>query len=271
MFDKIKEDIDAVRERDPAAPSVVGVVLNYPGLQAVWAHRVEHWLWNHGLRGLARFSSQFTRFVTGVEIHPAAVLGRRVFIDHGMGVVVGETAVVGNDVTIYQGATLGGTGKETGKRHPTVKDGAIIGVGSAVLGNITVGARAKVGGGAVVVDDVPDDCTVVGIPGHLVSCSGKRIETVNVSELRRHEELPDPIVDSIERLQRRIDLLERRLGCPAVPLAEEVLSEAQSDAAKNSGGHTGPADDVSAVAEVSQANPSVHEAGFDARRTIDSE
>jgi serine O-acetyltransferase len=205
VFERLKEDIRAVKERDPAAPSAPGILLNYPGVQAVNAHRYQHYLWKHGRRGLARFLSQCTRFFTGVEIHPGARLGRRVFIDHGMGVIIGETAVVGNDVTIFQGVTLGGTGKETGKRHPNIEDGAVIGVGAVVLGNVTVGARTKVGGGAVVVDNVPPDATIVGIPGRVVSHKGIR---VCPADYYRREPLPDPLEENLVALTKRVDELE---------------------------------------------------------------
>ncbi|MDR2673112.1 MAG: serine O-acetyltransferase [Coriobacteriales bacterium] len=205
MFNRLREDIAAVKERDPAATSSAGVLINYPGVQALAAHRFQHFLWKHNRRGIARFLSQCTRFFTGVEIHPGAEFGRRVFIDHGMGVIVGETAVVGNDVTIFQGVTLGGTGKEHGKRHPNVEDGAVIGVGAAVLGNVTIGARTKVGGGAVVVDNVPPDCTVVGIPGHVVTQNGIRICPADPF---RRELLPDPVEEQMAALAARIAELE---------------------------------------------------------------
>ncbi|MDR2493419.1 MAG: serine O-acetyltransferase [Coriobacteriales bacterium] len=211
MFKHLREDIQAVKELDPAANSTLGVLLCYPGVQAACAHRFEHWLWRHGRRGIARFLSQCTRFFTGIEIHPGAQLGRRVFIDHGMGVIIGETAVVADNVTIYQGVTLGGTGKDHGKRHPNVDEGAVIGVGAAVLGNITVGARSKIGGGAVVLDNVPEDCTVVGIPGRIVAKDGIRICPADPF---RRELLPDPIEDQIERLHLRVALLEEKLTMP---------------------------------------------------------
>jgi serine O-acetyltransferase len=211
MFNKLREDIRAVRERDPAANSTVGVLICYPGVQAACAHRLEHWFWRHGRRGIARFLSQCTRFFTGIEIHPGAQLGRRVFIDHGMGVIIGETAVVEDDVTLYQGVTLGGTGNEIGKRHPNIGTGAIVGVGAAVLGNITVGARTKVGGGAVVVDNVPEDCTVVGVPGRIVAKNGIRICP---ADPYRRELLPDPIEDQILRLHERLAFLEEKLTVP---------------------------------------------------------
>lgn len=207
MFKRMRDDIQAVKDRDPAATSTLSILINYPGLQAVWAHRIEHWLWSKGLRGLARFSSQATRFFTGIEIHPGATIGDRLFIDHGMGVVIGETAIIGDDVTIYQGVTLGGTGKESGKRHPTVGNCVVVGVGAAVLGNISIGDGSMVGGGAVVIEDVPPSATVVGIPGHIVAREGRRIETIDL----HHENLPDPIVEMMRRMQRRIERLEARV------------------------------------------------------------
>jgi serine O-acetyltransferase len=212
MFKRLREDIQAVKERDPAATSSLAIFINYPGVQATCAHRFEHWLWRHGRRGIARFLSQVTRFFTGVEIHPAAQLGHRVFIDHGMGVIIGETSVVGDDVTLYQGVTLGGTGKETGKRHPNIEEGVTVGVGAAVLGNVTVGARTKVGGGAVVVDNVPPDCTVVGVPGRIVAQNGMRICP---ADLDRRDLMPDPVEAQIELLHQRLAELENRLQVPS--------------------------------------------------------
>lgn len=208
MFGRIRQDIQAVKERDPAATSTVSVLLNYPGLHAIWWHRVDHWLWNSGGRGIARWLSQVTRFFTGVEIHPGATIGDRCFIDHGMGVVIGETTIIGADVTLYQGVTLGGTGKERGKRHPTLEDWVVVGVGAAVLGDITVGRGSRVGGGAVVVNDVPPNSTVVGIPGRVIVREGRRIDTIDL----HHEDLPDPVVEMFRCLQRRIDRLENRLA-----------------------------------------------------------
>ncbi len=208
MFTLIAEDIRTVKERDPAAMSTLSVLLNYPGLHAIWWHRVNHWLWKHGRRGFSRWLSQEVRFMTGVEIHPGATVGRRFFIDHGMGVVIGETSVIKDDVTIYQGVTLGGTGKERGKRHPTLEDCVVVGVGAAVLGDITVGAGSRVGGGAVVVREVPPNCTVVGIPGRVVVREGERVEAVDL----HHEDLPDPVIEMFQVIQRRVDRLEARLA-----------------------------------------------------------
>jgi serine O-acetyltransferase len=211
MFKRLREDIQAVKDCDPAATSSAAILLCYPGVQAACAHRLENWLWRHGRRGLARFLSQATRFFTGIEIHPGATLGRRVFIDHGMGVIIGETAVVGDDVTLYQGVTLGGTGKDQGKRHPNIEHGVIVGVGAAVLGNITIGAHSKVGGGAVVVDNVPEHCTVVGIPGRIVAQRGMRICPADPF---RRELLPDPFEAQVEALHQRVVQLEAHLHLP---------------------------------------------------------
>ena len=211
IFKTIGEDIQAVKERDPAAQNSFVIWLTYPGLHARWSHVVEHWLWNHGLRSLARVSSQFTRWMTGVEIHPAAQIGRRFFIDHAMGVIIGETTVIGDDCTLYQGVTLGGTGKETGKRHPTLGNNVLVGVGASVLGNITLGDNAKVGGGAVVVSDVPPNSTVVGIPGHIVVRDGQRVAADAQAAAKHQESLPDPMDEVCENLCERIEALERQI------------------------------------------------------------
>lgn len=216
VFRLVREDIQAVKERDPAATSTLSVLFNYPGVHAIWWHRFDHWLWRHGRCGVSRWLSQVVRFFTGIEIHPGATLGRRFFIDHGMGVVIGETSVIGDDVTLYQGVTLGGTGKERGKRHPTLEDRVVVGVGAAVLGDITIGAGSRVGGGAVVVNDVPPNCTVVGIPGRIVVREGERIEAIDL----HHEDLPDPVIEMFRTLQRRIDRIEHRLA-EEVGTAEE--------------------------------------------------
>lgn len=164
LFSRTREDIATALSKDPAARTRLEVFLGYSGLHAVWAHRYSHWLWQHHLKTLARLNSQAARFFTGIEIHPGATIGRRLFIDHGMGVVIGETAVIGDDVTIYHGVTLGGKGHGTGKRHPTVDDDVIVGAGAQVLGDITIGTRSLIGANAVVVHDVPADSTAVGIP-----------------------------------------------------------------------------------------------------------
>lgn len=175
FFFHMREDIAAVLERDPAATSALEVILLYSGLHALWWWRIHHWLWTHGLHFPARFLSQVARWLTGIEIHPGAQIGRRFFIDHGMGVVIGETSEVGDDVTLYQGVTLGGTGKEHGKRHPTICNNVVVGSGAKILGAITVGANCRIGAGSVVLRNVPADSTVVGVPGHIVLQHGKRV------------------------------------------------------------------------------------------------
>ncbi len=164
VFSRIREDVSAAVRNDPAARSRLEVVLSYSGLHAVWAHRISHWLWRRGLKTLARINSQISRFFTGIEIHPAATIGRRLFIDHGMGVVIGATAVVGDDVSMFHGVTLGGKGNRAGKRHPTIGNGVMLGAGAQILGDIRIGDRSVVGANAVVVHDVPDDATAVGVP-----------------------------------------------------------------------------------------------------------
>jgi serine O-acetyltransferase len=208
MFERISRDIAAVRERDPAATSTLSVVLNYPGLHAIWWHRFTHRLYKMNWCTFARFISQIVRTWTGVEIHPGAQIGDGFFIDHGMGVVIGETVRIGRNVTLYQGVTLGGTGKETGKRHPDLDDNVVVGANAVVLGNITVGAGSKVGAGAVVVNDVPPNCTVVGVPGRVVVRGEQRVDAVDL----HHEDLPDPVVEMFRCIQRRIDRLDARLA-----------------------------------------------------------
>ena len=218
LIERIREDVAPVLERDPAARSWLEVLLCYPGLWAVWTHRVSHKLWQWRLRLAARILSQLGRFVTGVDIHPGALLGRRLFIDHATGVVIGETAIVGNDVTIYQGVTLGGTGKGHGKRHPTVCDRVFIGNNANILGNITVGENSRVGAGSVVLTDVPPDSTVVGVPAHIVYRNGERVLITDPHDIK------DPLSDALIALSARVEELEERLGAairPAVPFAAE--------------------------------------------------
>jgi serine O-acetyltransferase len=204
FFQSVREDIGAVFERDPAARSYFEVLFCYPGLHAIWAHHLNHWLWQHRLRFLARFGSQVVRFFTGIEIHPGAQLGRRFFIDHGMGIVIGETAIVGDDVTLYQGVTLGGTGKEKGKRHPTIGNQVTIGSGAKILGNITVGDNCRVGAGSVVLRNVPANSTIVGVPGHLVLREGKRVVITDPKEIR------DPLSDVIIKLAAEVHELREK-------------------------------------------------------------
>lgn len=200
-----KEDIQAVLTKDPAARNAFEVLLCYPGVWAIIYHRFNHWLYNKNLKLLARISSQFVRFITGIEIHPGAVIGKRCFIDHGMAVVIGETSEIGDDVTIYQGVTLGGTGKHTGKRHPTIGDRVVISTGAKVLGPFLVGNDVKIGAGSVVLKEVPDNCTVVGIPGTIVKCGGQSTQDMNQIDM------PDPIAVELEDLRNRIAMLENKL------------------------------------------------------------
>ncbi|MFD2043199.1 serine O-acetyltransferase [Ornithinibacillus salinisoli] len=206
IFKRMKEDMDVVFEQDPAARTYVEVFLTYSGLHAVWSHRLAHVFYKRKLFFIARAISQISRFFTGIEIHPGAQMGRRVFIDHGMGVVIGETCEIGNNVTIFQGVTLGGTGKEKGKRHPTVKDNALIASGAKVLGSITIGESAKIGAGSVVLKDVPDHSTVVGIPGKVVVQNGYKVRR----DLDHHK-LPDPIEDRCSQLQNEIEALKEEI------------------------------------------------------------
>ena len=196
IFSTMAEDIRTVQATDPAAPSKFLIWLTYPGLQARWAHVINHWLWKKGLRGLARYLSQCARFWTGVEIHPGAQIGRRFFIDHAMGVIIGETTIIGDDCVLYQNVTLGGTGKESGKRHPTLGNNVMVGVGASVLGSITIGDNSKIGGGSVVVKDVPPNCTVVGVPGHIVMRDG--VSTAKKAEEERKAEMEKAAAAKIE-------------------------------------------------------------------------
>jgi serine O-acetyltransferase len=211
LLQSIREDIRAVFENDPAAKNKLEVFLCYSGLHAVWFYRINHWLWTHNLRTLARWLSQVTRFLTGIEIHPGAQIGHRLFIDHGMGVVIGETAVVGDDVTLYQGVTLGGTGKEKGKRHPTVGNNVVIGGGAKVLGNITIGENCRIGAGSVVLRDVPDNSTVVGVPGHIIFQNGKRVVIVDPKQINDPlSEALNLVIDRVKDLNERVRQLEGR-------------------------------------------------------------
>ncbi len=204
MFKKIKEDLDTIKKKDPASRSKLEIVLFYPGFHAVVIHRLAHFLWRKGWCLLGRFISQFSRFVTGIEIHPGAKLGRRLFIDHGMGVVVGETAEIGDDVLIYHGVTLGGTRLDRGKRHPTIGNNVVIGTGAKILGPFRVGDRSRIGANSVVVSEVPDDSTVIGVPGHILSV-GSLVDDLN------HSDIPDPIASAIECITDKIIDLEKEI------------------------------------------------------------
>lgn len=205
-FKMFKEDVDVVFDQDPAARGRLEVILTYAGLHAIWSHRIAHACYKKKFFFLARVISQVSRFFTGIEIHPGAQIGRRFFIDHGMGVVIGETCEIGDNVTLFQGVTLGGTGKEKGKRHPTLKDNSLVATGAKVLGSITIGENSKVGAGSVVLHGVPDNSTVVGIPGQVVIQDGKK-----VSKDLDHHKMPDPVADKIHELEQQIQSLKQEV------------------------------------------------------------
>ena len=206
VFSRMNEDINCILEQDPAARGAIEVVLTYSGLHAVWSHRIAHAFYKKRLLFLARLISQISRFFTGIEIHPGATIGRRLFIDHGMGIVIGETCEIGDDVTLYQGVTLGGTGKEKGKRHPTLANNVLVASGAKVLGSITIGENSKVGAGSVVLKDVPPDSTVVGVPGKVVITNGVRVKSKH-----DHQHMPDPVTDTCNQLEKEIALLKQRI------------------------------------------------------------
>lgn len=215
FLQQCQNDIRVVFARDPAAKNFWEVIFCYPGLHALWWHRVSHWWYRHNCFFIARLLSHWARFYTGIEIHPGAQIGNGVFIDHGGGVVIGETAIVGDNVTLYQGVTLGGTGKEKGKRHPTLEDYVVVACGAKVLGSFTVGEGAKIGAGSVVLKPVPPHSTVVGIPGQVISSLG--ISPLHIDNDEEevdldHSELPDPIKEKITNLKEQVALLEERLA-----------------------------------------------------------
>lgn len=216
MFRAIREQVETIFREDPAAKSVLEIVLCYPGFHAILLHRLAHWLYRRKIPLIPRMISQFSRWFTGIEIHPGARIGRRFFIDHGMGVVIGETTEIGDDVLLYQGVTLGGTGKEKGKRHPTIGDHVVVGTGAKVLGSITIGHHTKIGAGSVVVKPVPDHSTVVGVPGRVVRQRGERFLDTD-DDVLEHGRLPDPVGQLVEDLTRRVEELEKHLKM----LAEE--------------------------------------------------
>lgn len=219
MFDRLREDIQSVFHRDPAARNAFEVLTNYPGLHALLFHRMNHRLWNWGFRWLARTISTFARWLTGIEIHPGATIGRRFFIDHGMGVVVGETTVISDDVTLYQGVTLGGTSWHHGKRHPTLGEGVVVGAGAKILGPFTIGSHAKVGSNAVVTKEVPEGATVVGIPGRIVTRQeepeeGRRKameQKIGFDAYGLSEDMPDPVARSIRSMLDHMHVVDERI------------------------------------------------------------
>ncbi|MBP1907460.1 serine O-acetyltransferase [Paenibacillus turicensis] len=218
MFDTIKSDVRAVFDNDPAARSRFEVIFTYSGLHAIWSHRVAHAFYVRGWFTLARIISQMNRFFTGIEIHPGARIGKRLFIDHGMGVVIGETCEIGDDVVIYQGVTLGGSGKEKGKRHPTIGNNVVIGSGAKILGSFKVGDQCNIGANSVVLREVPDGSTVVGIPGKVVRLGGKRLDRLN-------HQLPDPVVDVMQMMEQQIKELKQEVSI----LKEKLDTENKSD------------------------------------------
>ncbi len=205
MFDSFKEDVKCFMEHDPAARSPIEVILLYPGFKALRSHKKANWFFRHNMPFIARYISQRSAHRTGIEIHPGAKIGRRVCIDHGSGVVIGETTEIGDDVMIYQGVTLGGTGKDVGKRHPTIENGVMIGSGAKVLGPITIGRNAKVAAGAVVVRDVEPNSTVVGVPGEVVRIDGERVDDLD------QVNIPDPVMNAIKENQEKIKKLEEEI------------------------------------------------------------
>ena len=228
MWQSIKEDIQVIFQRDPALRSAWEIALAYPGFHAILLHRMAHWLWQRDITTLARFVSHVSRFLTGIEIHPGAKIGRRFFIDHGMGVVIGETSEIGDDVTIYQGVTLGGTSTQRIKRHPTIEDSVTIFSGAAVLGPVTVGRHSRVGAGSVLVTSVPAHSTVVGIPGKIVKTEAQHTPTGKAIIDLNAADLPDPVTkafsalgDYIEKLEKKVDELSARQGGLEVKTAEE--------------------------------------------------
>ena len=204
----VKEDIQTAFREDPAARNAVEILLCYPGVHAIWGYRIGHVMWEKGFRTYARLLSHIVRFLTGIEIHPGATIGRRFFIDHGMGVVIGETTEIGDDVLIYQGVVLGGVSREKTKRHPTIEHNVVIGAGAILLGPIKVGSEARIGAGSVVINDVPANSTVVGIPGRaIIEKEPKHVSGIPLD----HNKLPDPIIEVVQRLEKRIENLEKRI------------------------------------------------------------
>lgn len=207
MFETLRSDIRAVFERDPAAKNLLEVLLCYPGLHAIILHRIAHAIYRKRLFTLARLISHISRFLTGIEIHPGAKIGRGFFIDHGSGVIIGETTEIGDNVTLYQGVTLGGTGKEKGKRHPTIRDNVVVSAGAKILGSFEVGEGSKIGAGSVVLKPVPPNCTVVGVPGRIVRRDGVKVNSMDL----RHDQLPDPVAEALTILQEKITTLEKKI------------------------------------------------------------
>ena len=215
MFSRIKKDLKAVLRYDPAARNKLEVILTYSGFHALVMYRFAHFMYLHNYKLVARLVSQFAKFLTGIEIHPGAKIGSGVFIDHGEGVVIGETAEVGNNVVLYQGVTLGGTGKDRGKRHPTIEDGVMISAGAKILGPFTVGKNAKIGAGSIVLKPVPANATVVGVPGRVVKLNGVRVDDLD-------QNLPDPVSDELNKINARVDALYAMLAAKNAAAYDEL-------------------------------------------------
>ncbi len=224
-FEKIRKEIESIKGRDPAAENIAEILLLYPGVHALLLHRAAHKLHKNGNLFTARLISQTARFITGIEIHPGATIGEGLFIDHGSGVVIGETAEIGNNCTIYQGVTLGGTGKDTGKRHPTIGDNVLIGSGARVLGPVNVGNNVKIAAGAVVLDDLPDDCTAVGVPARIVRKKGKKVESGKPSVELDQVHVPDPVAQELCLMRIRFEALEKKVLDSAGTNASAVLKK----------------------------------------------
>lgn len=231
MFDRLKEEINCVFERDPAAQGVLEVITAYPGLHAIMLHRISHSLWRSRLKWAGRFLSHITRWLTGVEIHPGAMIGKRLFIDHGMGIVIGETSTVGDDCTLYHGVTLGGTTWRKGKRHPSLGNGVVVGAGAKILGPVKVGDKARIGSNSVVLKDVPSGATVVGIPGHVVSAKDKKISPhreaiankIGFDAYGATADMPDPVADAINRMLDHIHIMDKQLESIKVVLQSKGM------------------------------------------------
>ncbi|MFQ4146114.1 serine O-acetyltransferase [Chlorogloeopsis sp. ULAP02] len=234
MLSTLIADFRIIFERDPAARNWLEVLFCYPGLQALLFHRLSHWLYSIGIPFIPRLISHIARFLTGIEIHPGATIGKSVFIDHGMGVVIGETAIVGDYALIYQGVTLGGTGKESGKRHPTLGENVVVGAGAKVLGNIQIGNNVRIGAGSVVLRDVPSNCTVVGIPGRIIYRSGVRVAPLEHNNLPDSEaEVIRALVDRLELLEQQVQTLQERQPTTTTPVLVGILNCNEGDTQKN--------------------------------------
>lgn len=211
IFRQLREDIALIKERDPAARSTFEILMTYPSLRAIHSYRRANWFYRHGMFTIARMISQRSRKKTGIEIHPGATIGKGLFIDHGMGVVIGETAIIGDNCLIYQGATLGGTGKDKGKRHPTLGDNVLVGAGAKVLGPFKVGSNVKIAANAVVLNAIPDNCTAVGVPAHVVKRNGEKVRECKVTQDIDQIHIPDPVSLELCRLQAELEKLQKQL------------------------------------------------------------